>query len=133
MKFCLLLKPNFLFQSHHLRCLVTDCLSVRWSYKPDLFLQSVFGSYLEVIFFNLSHLNLLFLEFCDTGCQTEPEVNVTVEMEFKKRDQDSNTVNAESQTEPIRDKMEEQHIDKQQDTDDNVDKVRSMALIKENC
>lgn len=73
------------------------------------------------------------LEFCDTGCQTEPEVNATVKMEFKKCDQDFNTVNAESQTEPMRDIMEEQHVDKQQDTDDNVDKVRNIALIKENC
>ena len=76
----------------------------------------------------------MFLEFCDTGCQTEPEINATVEMEFKKcSDQDFNTVNAESQTEPMRDKMEEQRICKQQDADDNVDKVRNIALIKENC
>lgn len=54
-------------------------------------------------------------------------------MEFKKCDQDFNTVNAESQTEPMRDIMEEQHVGKQQDTNDNVDKVRNIALIKENC
>ena len=141
MKFCLFLKPNFLFQSHHLRCLVTDCLSVRWPYKPyiDLFCNQVLVvtykrfNCIRSNFFYLSHLNLLFLEFCDTGCQTEPEINATVETEFEKCHQDSNTVNAESQTEPMRDIMEEQCIDKQQDTDDNVDKVRNISLIKENC
>ena len=69
----------------------------------------------------------MFLEFCDTGCQTAPETIVTVEIEVKKSEQDSNTVNAESQTEPIRDVIQEHGVEKQQDTDDNIDKVRNIS------